>query len=112
MKMSNWLYSILITSIMVIITVSPAKADQMRISRIKKVTKADIQMAEITLRKAIKVNNVWRDTEKLIAEAKKAKQEKKFKIARNLATEALYQAELALKQASKHKDLEFPAYLK
>jgi hypothetical protein len=107
MKIISLLCIFIVTNIAMATEAKPAP-----VSRIKQVTEADIQMSELMLRKAAKLNNVWRDTEKLIESAKAALAKNDFNAARDLASEALYQAELAIEQASKYKNLEFPAYFK
>lgn len=61
---------------------------------------ATIASAEKEIAVAKKANNLWRDTEKFLDEAKKAKAEGKNDDAMKLAKKALKEAQLAQKQAA------------
>lgn len=68
--------------------------------------------AKAALKKAVAVNNVWRDTEKLIADAEKSAEVKDYTKAIKLATAAKNQGELAYQQAQAGKNAGHPSYLK
>lgn len=112
MKLSKLLYTFLTISAITIAVSSPIYAKKTAIRGIEIVTLADIEIAEIALKNVATLGNVWRETENLIKSAKESLQKQDFRTARDLAAEALYQAELAYKQATKNEDLEFPEYLK
>lgn len=112
MQISKLLRIGFIISAITIAVLSPVHAKKSAIRGIEIVTLADIEIAEIALKNVAKLGNVWRDTENLIKSAKESLQKQEFRTARDLAAEALYQAELAYTQATKNKDLEFPEYLK
>ena len=63
-----------------------------------------IAAAEAAQAKAAAVNYEWRDTGKLIADAKKALEAKDEAKAAALATQALHQSENAIKQQAAQKD--------
>jgi chitodextrinase len=71
-----------------------------------------IKKAEVARQRVAAVNGEWRDTEKLIQQAKSEVQEGKLTNALTLANQAYHQGELSYQQAMKQKDLDFPTYLR
>tara|TARA_B100000085_G_scaffold20604_1_gene17471 strand:+ start:183 stop:488 length:306 start_codon:yes stop_codon:yes gene_type:complete len=63
-----------------------------------------IQQAEKNYKKVLKVKNAWRDTKKIIKNAKKAHKEKDYKKSVTLAKKALNEANMAYEQYEKQKD--------
>ena len=63
-----------------------------------------IKQAEINYKKVVKVKNPWRDTKKIIKNAKKAHTKKDYKKSINLAKKALNEANMALEQYEKQKE--------
>ena len=63
-----------------------------------------IKKAQATNKIAIKLKNEWRDTRKLIKNAKKAHANKDYAKAVELAEEALNQATMAVEQYNSQKD--------
>jgi hypothetical protein len=66
--------------------------------------KQAISQAEAAAEKADSVGYLWRDTEQLIKDAKKAVDEKKYEEATSLADEARRQSELAYQQYLDQRD--------
>ena len=63
-----------------------------------------IQEAENKYKKVLKVKNAWRDTKKIIKNAKKAHKEQDYKKSVTLAKKALNEANMAFEQHEKQKD--------
>ena len=63
-----------------------------------------IKEAEINYKKVLKLKNAWRDTKKIIKNAKKAHTKKDYKKSTILAKKALNEANMALEQYEKQKD--------
>ena len=63
-----------------------------------------IAEAKKTYKKALKLNNAWRDTNKIIKKASKEHSKKNYKKSVRLAKEALNQAKMAIEQHNKQKD--------
>lgn len=71
-----------------------------------------IAAAEEAQKKASSVDGEWRDTGKIIKEAKAAQAEGKFDEAVKLANKAARQGELGYEQANSQKVFQTPSYLK
>ena len=63
-----------------------------------------IQEAEKKYKKVLKVKNAWRDTKKIIKDAKKAHKDQDYKKSVTLAKKALNEANMAYEQYEKQKD--------
>ena len=63
-----------------------------------------IKEAEINYKKVLKLKNAWRDTKKIIKNAKEAHIQKDYKKSTILAKKALNEANMALEQYEKQKD--------
>ena len=63
-----------------------------------------IQEADEKYKKVLKVKNAWRDTKKIIKNAKKAHKEKNYEKSVTLAKKALNEANMAYEQYEKQKD--------
>jgi len=63
-----------------------------------------IKEAELNYKKVLKLKNAWRDTQKIIKNAKKAHTKKDYKKSTTLAKKALNEANMALEQYEKQKD--------
>ena len=63
-----------------------------------------IQEAEKKYKEVLKVKNAWRDTKKIIKNAKKAHKEQDYKKSVTLAKKALNEANMAYEQYEKQKD--------
>ena len=63
-----------------------------------------IQEAEKKYKKVLKVKNAWRDTKKIIKNAKKAHKDQDYKKSVTLAKKALNEANMAYEQYEKQKD--------
>ena len=63
-----------------------------------------IAEAKKTYKKALKLNNAGRDTNKIIKKASKEHSKKNYKKSVRLAKEALNQAKMAIEQHNKQKD--------
>ena len=63
-----------------------------------------IQEAEKKYKKVLKVKNAWRDTKKIIKNAKKAHKEQDYEKSVALAKKALNEANMAYEQYEKQKD--------
>tara|TARA_B100001063_G_scaffold48794_1_gene42708 strand:+ start:467 stop:772 length:306 start_codon:yes stop_codon:yes gene_type:complete len=63
-----------------------------------------IKEAEKNYKKVLKLKNAWRDTSKIIKNAKKAHTKKDYKKSTKLAKKALNEANMALEQYEKQKD--------
>tara|TARA_Y100000748_G_scaffold230441_1_gene194464 strand:- start:434 stop:730 length:297 start_codon:yes stop_codon:yes gene_type:complete len=63
-----------------------------------------ITEAKKSYKKAVKLNNVWRDTKKILKKADKAHKDKDYVKATSLAKKALHQANMAIEQHNSQKD--------
>ena len=63
-----------------------------------------IKEAELNNKKVLKLKNAWRDTKKIIKNAKKAHTKKDYEKSTTLAKKALNEANMALEQYEKQKD--------
>ena len=63
-----------------------------------------IQEAEKKYKKVLMVKNAWRDTKKIIKNAKKAHKDQDYKKSVTLAKKALNEANMAYEQYEKQKD--------
>ena len=63
-----------------------------------------IQEAEKKYKKVLQVKNAWRDTKKMIKNAKKAHKDQDYKKSVTLAKKALNEANMAYEQYEKQKD--------
>ena len=72
----------------------------------------DIAAAEHAQKKAASVDGEWRDTGKLIKQAKAAQAEGNYAQAVKLANKAERQGELGYEQAHSQEKLQIPSYLK
>jgi len=63
-----------------------------------------ISEAKKTYKKALKLNNAWRDTGKIIKKASKEHSKENYEKSVKLAKEALNQAKMAIEQHNKQKD--------
>ena len=63
-----------------------------------------IKEAEVKYNKVLKVKNAWRDTKKIIKNAKKAHKARDYKKSVTLAKKALNEANMAYEQYEKQKD--------
>ena len=64
-----------------------------------------IQEAEKKYKKVLQVKNAWRDTKKMIKNAKKAHKDQDYKKSVTLAKKALNEANMAYEQYDKQKDI-------
>ena len=60
--------------------------------------------AKRSYKQVVKLNNPWRDTNKIIKKAEKAHNDKKYEKSIRLAKEALNQAKMAIEQHNSQKD--------
>ena len=63
-----------------------------------------IKEAEDSYKKVLKVKNAWRDTKKIIKNAKKAHREENYEKSITLGKKALNEAKMAYEQYEKQKD--------
>jgi ABC-type branched-subunit amino acid transport system substrate-binding protein len=70
-----------------------------------------IAKAEAARQQAVAVGGEWRDTGKMIKQAKAAAKKGDFAAAQRLANRALHEGELGYQQALQQKNADFPAYL-
>ena len=63
-----------------------------------------ISEAKKTYKKALRLNNAWRDTNKIIKKASKEHSKKNYEKSVQLAKEALNQGKMAIEQHNKQKD--------
>ena len=63
-----------------------------------------IKDAKKTYKQVVKLNNAWRDTQKIIKQAEKAHNNKKYDKSKDLAKKALNQAKMAIEQHNSQKD--------
>ena len=91
---------LLVSLFMVLMPISTIDANQFDEQTSSKI----IQQAEKNYKKVLKVKNAWRDTKKIIKNAKKAHKEKDYKKSVTLAKKALNEANMAYEQYKKQKD--------
>ena len=70
----------------------------------KQTSEKYISEAKKTYKKALKLNNAWRDTSKIIKKAEKAHSKRNYEKSTNLAKQALNQAKMAIEQHDKQKE--------
>tara|TARA_Y100000768_G_scaffold388512_1_gene384866 strand:+ start:156 stop:461 length:306 start_codon:yes stop_codon:yes gene_type:complete len=70
----------------------------------KKTSEEIIKQAEESYKKVLRVKNAWRDTKKIIKQAKKAHKEENYEKSTNLGKKALNEAKMAYEQYEKQKD--------
>ena len=70
----------------------------------KKTSAEIIKQAEDSYKKVLKVKNAWRDTKKIIKNAKKAHREEDYEKSITLGKKALNEALMAYEQYEKQKD--------
>jgi len=70
----------------------------------KEISSKLIKDAKKTYKKVVKLNNAWRDTQKIIKQAEKAHNNKKYEKSTDLAKKALNQAKMAIEQHNSQKD--------
>ena len=70
----------------------------------KEISSKLIKDAKKTYKKVVKLNNAWRDTQKIIKQAEKAHNNKKYDKSTDLAKKALNQAKMAIEQHNSQKD--------
>ena len=63
-----------------------------------------IKDAKKSYKQVVKLNNAWRDTNKIIKKAEKAHANKKYSKSVSLAKEALNQSKMAIEQHNSQKD--------
>ena len=97
MRTSLFLVSLLFSSLLLVSEVSSNTFDEQTSTKI-------IKEAEVKYKKVLKVKNAWRDTKKIIKNAKKAHKAKDYKKSVNLAKKALNEANMAYEQYEKQKD--------
>lgn len=73
--------------------------------------KAAVEKADASRKKAASVGSEWRDTGKMIKQAKAAAKKDDYKKALKLANTAYRQGELGYQQAMGEKDVGFPSYM-
>ena len=76
----------------------------------KEISSKLIKDAKKTYKKVVKLNNAWRDTQKIIKKAEKAHSNKKYDKSTDLAKKALNQAKMAIEQHNSQKDPEYHSY--
>ena len=91
------LFLVLIFASSLAINVSANQFDEQTSSEI-------IQEAEKKYKEVLKVKNAWRDTKKIIKNAKKAHKEQDYKKSVTLGKKALNEANMAFEQYEKQKD--------
>ena len=91
------LFLVLIFASSLAINVSANQFDEQTSSEI-------IQEAEKKYKEVLKVKNAWRDTKKIIKNAKKAHKEQDYKKSVTLGKKALNEANMAYEQYEKQKD--------
>lgn len=74
--------------------------------------KAAIEKADSSRKKAASVGGEWRDTGKMIKQAKAAANKGDYGKAVKLAHDAYRQGELGYQQAMNQKDIGFPSYMR
>jgi len=70
----------------------------------KEISSKLIKDAKKTYKKVVKLNNAWRDTQKIIKKAEKAHANKKYSVSIKLAKEALNQSKMAIEQHNSQKN--------
>ncbi len=91
------LFLVFIFSSFLALNISADQFDEQTSSKI-------IQEADEKYKKVLKVKNAWRDTKKIIKNAKKAHKEKNYEKSVTLAKKALNEANMAYEQYEKQKD--------
>ena len=91
------LFLVFIFSSFLALNISADQFDEQTSSKI-------IQEAEKKYKEVLKVKNAWRDTKKIIKNAKKAHKEQDYKKSVTLAKKALNEANMAYEQYEKQKD--------
>ena len=86
--------------LVLIIFISPIQAS----NNTEQSSKQYISEAKKTYKQALRLNNAWRDTSKIIKKAEKAHSKKNYKMSVELAKKALNQAKMAVEQHNKQKD--------
>jgi len=70
----------------------------------KQLSSQSIKDAKRSYKQVVKLNNAWRDTQKIIKQAEKAHNNKKYDKSTSLAKKALNQAKMAIEQHNSQKD--------
>ena len=86
--------------LVLIIFISPIQAS----NNTEQSSKQYISQAKKTYKQALRLNNAWRDTSKIIKNASKEHAKKNYEKSVKLAKEALNQAKMAIEQHNKQKD--------
>ena len=86
--------------LVLIIFISPIQAS----NDTEQSSKQYISQAKKTYKQALRLNNAWRDTSKIIKNASKEHAKKNYEKSVKLAKEALNQAKMAIEQHNKQKD--------
>ena len=85
---------------------------QKNIQKVKEEVNALIAKAEVARKKAASVGGEWRDTAKLIKQAKKYQKEGRCEKAIKVIKQAIMEAEMGYQQATQQKDSYLPGYFK
>jgi len=70
----------------------------------KQLSRQSIKDAKKSYKQVVKLNNAWRDTQKIIKRAEKAHANKKYNVSIKLAKEALNQSQMAIEQHNSQKN--------
>ena len=70
----------------------------------KQLSSQSIKDAKRSYKQVVKLNNAWRDTQKIIKKAEKAHANKKYSVSIKLAKEALNQSKMAIEQHNSQKN--------
>ena len=70
----------------------------------KQLSSQSIKDAKRSYKQVVKLNNAWRDTQKIIKKAEKAHSNKKYSVSIKLAKEALNQSKMAIEQHNSQKN--------
>tara|TARA_B100000035_G_scaffold315162_1_gene334192 strand:- start:8909 stop:9220 length:312 start_codon:yes stop_codon:yes gene_type:complete len=97
MRTSLFLFLFLLSSFILVPEVSSNTFDEQTSIKI-------IKEAELKYKRVLKVKNAWRDTKKIIKNAKKAHKAKDYKKSVTLGKKALNEANMAYEQYEKQKD--------
>lgn len=100
------------TVTIIILAITFAMGSSMAIAADQKGAESAIAAAEKSRAKAASVDGEWRDTGKMIKQAKAAMKEGKFDKAIKLANFAERQGKYGYEQAASQKTLKMPSYLK
>jgi len=106
MKTIQYIRSALLTTVIAVLSSGAVRADPAAAAA------SSIEKAEAARQEAAAVGGEWRDTAKMIQEARAAAQGGDFTAAQRLASQAYRQGELGYRQAMQQKDADFPAYLR